>query len=75
MQQQLRSPIPPCRNILSIRWPRPDLPRQPEITDLDIIVMTEYILWFEISVEVPKLMQVGESGGDFEEDGLDLIFC
>lgn len=37
--------------------------------------MTQYVLRFEIPVEVPKLMQVGESGGDFEEDGLDLIFC
>lgn len=75
MQQQLRCSIPPCWNVLSIRRPGPDLSRQPEITDLDIVVMTQYVLRFEIPVKVPKLMQVGESGGDFEEDGLDLIFC
>ena len=75
MKEKLGGSVPSCWDIFCIGRPWPDLPGEAKVANFDVIVVEENILRFEVAMEVPIFVQIGQSSGNFEEDGFNLMFC
>lgn len=74
MKEELRGSVPSGRDVLGEGGFWSDLSGQTKVTYFELVIMVEYVLGFEITMEKPIFVKEWESGCCFEEDGFDLIF-
>lgn len=75
VKKQFRRSVPSRWNILGVGRPRPNLSGEAKVANFDIIIVKQYVFWFEVAVEVAVLVQVGQPSGNFEEYCFNLMFC
>lgn len=67
-EQQLWCPVPASGHILREGRSRPNFSRQPEITNLDHIIVDQQIFWLHVSMEESVAVHVSQPTGDLVDD-------